>query len=1476
MSRTIHHLSAAFVTAMFVILNASIAPAQTFTFQQGLDGYAGASDTMLHGAHPDTDYSTDAMITVDGEDGGLPSQVLIRFDGIVGDGVGQIPQDTVIASAILRLRSLDDGNGGQLHAMLVDWSDNSTWESLSGGVSADGAEAQASADDGVSSNSPSTYVDLDVTATVQAWIHGTPENKGWVLLPNAGTSNGWDIASSEHTTASYRPQLIVSLPEPPPAPPAEVTVLQPVTSTSPTLQLKVVTPDEQPGTVTFYGRRAPDPEEFFTIIALPDTQKYVVNGTYAHIFTAQTQWIVDNKEALNIVFVIHEGDIVDNWNNTTEWEYADASMSLLDGVVPYSVVPGDHDHYGEDPPGSTAYYEQYFPASRFEQYEWWGGSYAGDYGKYNAAYEEATEETHNNNNYQLLTIMGQDYIFLSLDFCPSQDEVDWANGVLAAHADRKAILTTHGLLDTSANYYGSGDFWLYPDGTSNSGDTSRIWTDLIRNHANLQLVLCGHMHGESRRTDYNLAGNPVHQLMANYQSRSNGGDGWLRIMRFVPAENKIYVYTYSPWHDAYETDADSQFELDYPLAWYNAINQQASIASGSTVSTVWSDLEPETNYEWFVHVTDSQGNVSAGPLWMFTTQSLNAPTAEDDAYSVDEDALLEVTADIGVLANDTDSTGNPLMNATVVTNCAHGVLALNADGSFTYQPDADFCGEDAFTYSAETAEGTSDTGTVTITVNAINDAPVAQDQTVSTDEDVAVSITLTAADVDGDALTFGIVDEPSYGMLDIEKLPDVLYTPVAGYSGSDSFTFVVNDGSVDSDIGTVSVTVIAVNHAPTADPKSAEVAEDGSVQIPLSGSDPEEDPLTFAIAQAPVHGTLSEIIDATVTYTSDADYNGPDSFTYTASDGVNTSTAAATVTITVMAVNDAPVAGDDTAETMENTAVVIPVLANDTDVDADDTLTVTGVGTPSNGEATISDEGSTVTYTPLTGFHGEDSFAYTVTDSGGLTATAQVTVTVTEHNDPPVAAGDSYSVDEDTSLSVPAAGVLANDTDAEGDPLTAALVSDAGNGTLALNTDGSFAYTPNADWNGTDTFTYTAYDGRLASEPATVTITVNPVNDTPVADAQTVSVSEDGSVDITLTGSDVDGDNLTYAIVDQPTHGALTGVAPVLTYTPSRDYHGTDSLIFKVNDGTNDSAPATVTITVNPVNDPPVAADDTAVTNEDTAVTIDVLGNDSDPDGDVLTVQSVTQGTSGTVEVAVDGQSVVYTPDADFHGTDSFGYTVSDNNGGYDTATVQVTINGVNDSPVANDDAYSTDQDTPLTVVAPGVLGNDQDVDGDGLTASLVSGPDNGAVALSEDGSFTYTPNTGFTGTDSFSYTVSDGRGGSASAVVEVTVAPSSPTIVVDGIEMSLVPAGRNWKGQAIVTLAPALANATITCNWYLDTDILATGQTAITDASGQAVIVSVPIKAASGQRFIIEITDVALTGYEYAPGVDTGEISVP
>ncbi len=281
--------------------------------------------------------------------------------------------------------------------------------------------------------------------------------------------------------------------------------------------------------IPLIGRYTYEVPQSFTIIVMPDTQKAVEK--YPYVFTNQTEWIADNKDELNIKFVIHEGDIVDDWDSIIQWDNANKSMSILEeNGIPYSVVPGNHD-------SPATYYKRYFPFSRFSDKEWWGDSY------------------NNENSYQLMRINNEDYIFLGLDWCPDDDEIRWANNILEDYSKRKAILTTHGYLNENRGRK-----------VHVCGNTEYIWKDLIQHHENLQIVLCGHVHDEAMRIDYNLAGKKVYQMLADYQDEKNGGNGWLRILKFVPSEDKIYIQTYSPFLDQYQTDVNSQFSVDYSFS----------------------------------------------------------------------------------------------------------------------------------------------------------------------------------------------------------------------------------------------------------------------------------------------------------------------------------------------------------------------------------------------------------------------------------------------------------------------------------------------------------------------------------------------------------------------------------------------------------------------------------------------------------------------------------------------------------------------------------------------------------------------------------------------------------------------------------------------------------------------------------------------------------------------------------------------
>jgi VCBS repeat-containing protein len=388
-------------------------------------------------------------------------------------------------------------------------------------------------------------------------------------------------------------------------------------------------------------------------------------------------------------------------------------------------------------------------------------------------------------------------------------------------------------------------------------------------------------------------------------------------------------------------------------------------------------------------------------------------------------------------------------------------------------------------------------------------------------------------------------------------------------------------------------------------------------------------------------------------------------------------------------------------------------------------------------------------------------------------------------NHAPVAVGDSYSTSEDTVLNVAAgSGVLANDTDVDGDTLTAVLVAGPSHGSLTLSSDGSFVYTPAANYHGGDTFTYKANDGTADSSTATVSITVSAVNDAPVAAADSYSTNEDAVLTVAAgsgvlaNDTDVDLDPLTAVLVAGPSHGSLTlNANGSFVYTPATNYHGGDTFTYKANDGTVDSNTATVSITVNSVNDAPVAVADSYSTSEDTALNVaagsGVLANDTDADGDPLTAVLVAGPSNGSLTLNANG-SFSYTPTANYHGGDTFTYKANDGTVDSNVATVSLTVTSVNDAPVAVADSYLTPSDTVLSVTAPGVLTNDTDADGNPLTAVLVAGPSHGTLTLNTNGSFVYTPAARYNGPDSFTYRANDGTADSNVATVSITVrAPS-------------------------------------------------------------------------------------------------------
>jgi hypothetical protein len=437
--------------------------------------------------------------------------------------------------------------------------------------------------------------------------YGLNEGTGSAVNGGAGTTvNGTIVGTGWSWTGGAPFDLVIN--DPPNAPilvaPLDMSSGIP---TSPTLEVTVTDPENDPMTVEFWGRPTPAvvPNNF-TLIALPDTQYYVsaLNGGTPAMFSAQTQWIVDNRAARDIAYVAQLGDCVehgDNGGDPIEWQRADAALSLLEDPmtttlvdgIPYGVAVGNHDQSPMgDPSGTTTFYNQYFGAARFAGRAYYGGHYGAN----------------NDNHFDLFSASGMDFIVITLEFDQSANSsvLAWADSLLGAYPSRRAILTSH--------YFMNAGF------QASFGTQGQLTYTALRARPNLFLMLCGHVSTEGQRTD-TFAGNTVHTLLSDYQGRTNGGNGWMRILEFVPASDEIRVKTYSPTLSQFENDADSDFTLSYPMQSGNGfklLGTVSNVDSGESAQLVWPNLAPGAEYEWYAVAKDAEGE-STSPTWRFTT-----------------------------------------------------------------------------------------------------------------------------------------------------------------------------------------------------------------------------------------------------------------------------------------------------------------------------------------------------------------------------------------------------------------------------------------------------------------------------------------------------------------------------------------------------------------------------------------------------------------------------------------------------------------------------------------------------------------------------------------------------------------------------------------------------------------------------------------------------------------------------------------
>ena len=499
-----------------------------------------------------------------------------------------------------------------------------------------------------------------------------------------------------------------------------------------------------------------------------------------------------------------------------------------------------------------------------------------------------------------------------------------------------------------------------------------------------------------------------------------------------------------------------------------------------------------------------------------------------------------------------------------------------------------------------------------------------------------------------------------------------------------------------------------------------------------------------------------------------------------------------------VAVNDFYEATIDEALQVETSGV----LAND--VLTGDSLTANEFTVPQHGELNFNPDG-TFSYQPDPGFVGMDGFMYQVDDGGSQSQFAAVTIEVTDPNVAPVGGNDLYVLEEDSVLTLLAEdGVLANDFDANGDALVVEIVDPTESGTVELEEDGSFIYTPAPDFYGTDAFTYQISDGAKQSDLVVVELTVTPMADAPQATGESFSMQEDAVLEIAsdaILSNDIDADSdTTLAIVleSQPENGTLEVMDDGgFRYTPAADFHGTDRFTYRVSDGELFSDIVEAEIVIEAVNDAPVATDDSIETDEGAAIIFaadSLLANDTDLEGDALAAEIAQAPENGSLEVDTDG-NWVYTPEEGFFGTDEFSYYAMDGSDS-DMATVSVLVNEVIEDPVAVNESYQATAGETLVVETPeGLLANDIEdpSNAEPMQVEVFRGPKHGELQMSEDGSFQYTPDADYTGTDSILYRATEGDLQSQLAVATLYVNAPTPEPVDVGIAAEdLSPTGEN------------------------------------------------------------------------------------
>lgn len=864
-------------------------------------------------------------------------------------------------------------------------------------------------------------------------------------------------------------------------------------------------------------------------------------------------------------------------------------------------------------------------------------------------------------------------------------------------------------------------------------------------------------------------------------------DGMLTVAWTKPTSHGATIIGYSmqmsasaggPWSEAPGGCASSQISLVEPLTC-----EASGLTNGQTY--------------YFRVAAITTGNLNG--LWSNVSQGIPlgpTPTAFPDQYLMPQGGILDTSQATGGNQSSVINNDSHVTKVTLTSGPSHAKsFSLSPGGGFVYRPDSTFHGTDQFYYVGINGQRQTEPTLVTIVVNLTNLPPVALPDTykVASGNVLTISNTLGVIQNDMDpehhSIAASLKQAPAHGVLkSFDPLGGFIYIPNAGFTGNDSFTYRDSDGSLLSEVATVTIQVARGDLAPVANPINYSTAQNTVLDIAGPGvlsndTDPERDALTAIPSTPTSHGSVTLAPNGSFRYIPNKDYTGPDSFSYVANDGtLSSSPATVSISVNPVAVNKPPVGVPDIFYVPQGKILSVTreggVLANDVDPEKHP-LSRTIASQSIHGSFSPVDAGG-FTYIPSPSFTGVDRFTYLLTDGHATVGPIEAKLIVLPLNQKPQANPDAWSLYQDGQLYVsPLKGVLINDTDPQGSTLKAILLTQPSNGLLNPIDGGGFGYIPNAGFTGQDSFTYKVTNGVMESDPTTVYLNVNavPSKKPPVANPDSWTIGKNQILNVADQGVLVNdfstlGVPLFATPFTQPSHGTLTMLGGGgFSYTPNTGFTGQDAFYYTAVAGSVGSNPALVSITVTEsAIIPPAPKPSKIIIPGGTKVILPPppTQNPVPPSGTKLPpkpevgpgrVVIKTPPSNGSASITPDG-GYVYAPNPGFVGTDNF--TIATNAGGNESgpSTISVTVNPPQNNRPPLDAPRTYRSLTGESVIysnSKGLLQSARDPDGDFLKPIIVSYPKHGYLELQQNGEFAYYPDPGFKGVDTFSWKSNDG-----------------------------------------------------------------------------------------------------------------------